>query len=131
MKINEIQIGMALDLHYGPHWIDGPAVVEGIGKDWIVVRDMGVINPEGIPIIYTEEDGPFRPALGAMLPIATAPQDGSRIQLFRINGDAQVGRWAVKDDSECRTGPQWLSDDDKYLDIPMNPVVGWSVLQIV
>ena len=60
-----------------------------------------------------------------MRPLDSAPKDGTRIKLYRRNGDIHIGRWAKKL-SLFRSGKQWLNDDDKFLDTPINPVIGWN-----
>jgi len=61
--------------------------------------------------------------------IKTAPMDGTRILLIRRSGISIPGRWAVLPGSIFRNGPQWLSNDYKYVDVPIDPVVGWKPLE--
>lgn len=63
-----------------------------------------------------------------MLPLYDAPKDGRRITLIRQRGDKHIGRWDIKQDAMFRnpTEPTWLTDDNKFLDIPLNPVIGWE-----
>ncbi len=67
-----------------------------------------------------------------MHPISEAPKDGSRIVLFRKSGEHRIGRWAQKADSYThefgwRTYTEvWIDDNEKFIDIPLDPVMGWE-----
>ena len=58
-------------------------------------------------------------------PIETAPKNGRWIKLHRRKGDTHNGRWGTKR-SLFRFGHQWISDSDKFLDVLVNKVVGWT-----
>ena len=60
-------------------------------------------------------------------PIDTAPKDGSLIMLHRKRGDKFIGSWREMP-SPFRQGPQWVNTDDKFIDIPINPVIGWEAI---
>jgi len=69
-----------------------------------------------------------------MYDINTAPRDGRFIILIRKYGDRHKGRWAAKLSFTHEFGwheypEKWLSEDEKFLDVPLNPVIGWDILK--
>lgn len=73
--------------------------------------------------------------LNIWLPIDTAPRDGTRIRLYRESGRIMIGRWGIKEVAllkemghhDCKK-ESWLSDDEKFIDVPIDPVISWSLL---
>ena len=66
----------------------------------------------------------------AMIDINSAPRDGRRLILHKQNGERIVGRWGNNPGAIFRLPDEetWLADDDKFLDVPINPVIGWEPL---
>lgn len=60
--------------------------------------------------------------------ITDFPQRGVRVLVTRLRGDKIIARRDIKPDAIFRdpTSEQWLNDDDKFVDIQMNPVVVWE-----
>ena len=65
--------------------------------------------------------------------VENAPRDGTRIYLHRLDTEnftasRVIGRWACKEDALYKLGPQWLSDENKYIDMLVNPFTQWRPL---
>ena len=68
-----------------------------------------------------------------MYPIESAPRDGRRMIIIRKSGFKIIGRWETKTSFTHEFGwhtssESWLSDDDKFIDVAFDPVVGWDIL---
>lgn len=55
-----------------------------------------------------------------------------RVKVTRRLGDSLIARRDFKHDAVFRdpAAPHWLDDDDKFVDIAMNPVVSWEHLPL-
>lgn len=60
-----------------------------------------------------------------MKSIKDAPRDGTKVILHREKGNLIIGRWADKE-SIFRTGKHWISDNNKYIDVGINRVIGFD-----
>jgi len=62
-----------------------------------------------------------------------APRDGRKMLLISKNGDKHIGYWGQKTKFTVGLGwntsqEAWLNDDEKFIDSPFNPIVGWEIL---